>query len=174
MRGYKLQSRLFVPKILIVEDEVSLAEVCRAILNQAGAHAHVIYDGADASAAIESFKPDVILSDVKMPDMRGDELLLNLLADAPHIPTILMSGLQRSGITIPRDVPNLFSLIYKPLEFDQLIRTVQSAVNLVEAEHLKRMLMQELHAQSNQAEDFSLWHEKAMSHLIDTWNKRRA
>ncbi len=174
MKTTKLRSRIKRPRVLIIEDEVTLAEVCRAVLCQAGAEVHVVFDGADAHTALHTFNPDLILSDVRMPETRGDELLVHLLGERPNTPFILMTGLQRHNISVPHDSPNLFSLLYKPLEFDQLIRTVQNAIDLMEAKQVNDLLLEQWHAQSASAESFTEWQKKALVTLTQEWNKRRA
>jgi CheY-like chemotaxis protein len=166
--------RITAPRVLIVDDEVQLAEVCRAVLQNAGAKAKVIYDGADAEQAIASFSPDVIVSDIKMPEVRGDELLVQLRDHGYQTPVIIITGLDRSKISIPRESPNLFALLYKPIEYDQLVRTVQNALNLLEAQQVNRLLLQKLHAETGKDVDFETWQENALATVHGEINKRRA
>jgi len=174
MISLKLRSRITAPRVLIVDDEVQLAEVCRAVLQNAGAKAKVIYDGADAEQAIASFSPDVIVSDIKMPEVRGDELLVQLRDHGYQTPVIIITGLDRSKISIPRESPNLFALLYKPIEYDQLVRTVQNALNLLEAQQVNRLLLQKLHAETGKDVDFETWQENALATVHGEINKRRA
>jgi DNA-binding NtrC family response regulator len=174
MISLKLRSKISAPKVLVIDDEVQLAEVCRAVLQNAGAKAKVIYDGADAEEAINSFKPDIIISDIKMPEVRGDELLVMLRDHGYPTPVIMVTGLERTKISIPKDSPNLFALIYKPIEYEQLVRTVQNCLNIIEARQLNEALMQRLYETSKSELPFEEWQNTALDHLVDTMNKRRA
>jgi two-component system phosphate regulon response regulator PhoB len=69
-----------VAKIVIVEDEVAIAEMYRFKLQQAGYEVSFAYNGADGLALAEEFKPDLILLDLMMPKMSGEEMLRHLRA----------------------------------------------------------------------------------------------
>jgi len=173
MISLKLRSKISAPKVLVIDDEVQLAEVCRAVLQNAGAKAKVIYDGADAEEAIQTFKPDIIVSDIKMPEVRGDELLV-LLRDHGHtIPVIMITGLDRTKISLPKNISNLFALIYKPIEYEQLVRTVQNCLNIIEARQMNEALMQRLYEASKVEQPFEEWQNTALVHIVDHMNKRR-
>lgn len=58
-------------KILVVEDEKVLNQAYQAILEKTGYDVHVAYDGQDALNALENFQPDIILLDLKMPNLDG-------------------------------------------------------------------------------------------------------
>ncbi len=170
----KLRSKITAPRVLVIEDEVQLAEVCRVILQNAGARVKVIYDAADAADAIKAFGPDLIISDIKMPELRGDELLIQLHDAGSSIPVIFITGLDRSKISIPRDSANLFAVINKPFDYDQLIRTVQNSLNLIESQRVNDLLLRQLHSQSASQQDFQTWQESTLSTVALELNKRRA
>lgn len=65
-------------KILIVEDEKSLAEAYKLILEKHGYQVELAYDGEEALAFIEKRAVDLILLDMNMPKMNGLELLRHL------------------------------------------------------------------------------------------------
>ncbi|MCG7533513.1 response regulator [Pseudoalteromonas sp. OOF1S-7] len=58
-------------KVLIIEDEQKLATILGKYVTQAGYELHMVHDGADALAAVESFKPDIILLDLMLPNVDG-------------------------------------------------------------------------------------------------------
>ncbi len=174
MISLKLRSNISAPKVLVIDDEVQLAEVCRAVLQNAGAKAKVIYDGADAEEAIKTFTPDIIISDIKMPEVRGDELLVMLRDHGHTTPVIMVTGLERTRISIPKDSPNLFALIYKPIEYEQLVRTVQNCLNIIEARRMNEALFHKLYEASGSSQSFEEWQNTALEQVVDTLNKRRA
>jgi DNA-binding NtrC family response regulator len=174
MISLKLRSNISTPKVLVIDDEVQLAEVCRAVLQNAGAKAKVIYDGADAEEAIAAFRPDIILSDIRMPEVRGDELLVMLRDRGDLTPVIMVTGLDRSKVSLPKNSPNLFALIYKPLEYEQLVRTVQNCLNIIEARQLNEALLLRLYEASNSQLSFDEWQNTALDGLVESMNKRRA
>lgn len=58
-------------KILVVEDEKVLNGAYKTILEKTGHSVQVAYDGNEALEALKSFEPDVILLDLKMPNLDG-------------------------------------------------------------------------------------------------------
>jgi two-component system sensor histidine kinase/response regulator len=82
------------PEILVIDDEVSVTELIAAILNKSGYVAHVANNGRDGLAKAAEVVPDLIITDITMPDMNGYELTERLKADArlAGITVIYLSG----------------------------------------------------------------------------------
>lgn len=140
----KIRTRIEKPKILVIDDEVQLAELLRAVLESAGLDVSVVYDAADAPERIQSFRPDIILSDVNMPEMRGDELLAILRESHIDIPVILLTGIDRTHISIHPDDRNPYLILYKPIPHEVLIRCVENALQFLEQKMINLELAQEL------------------------------
>ena len=79
-------------RVLIVDDEHAVADSLALILKMSGYNSLAVYAGLDAVAAIPAFHPDVVLSDVMMPDMDGFELAEHLAETYPDCKVLLMSG----------------------------------------------------------------------------------
>jgi DNA-binding response OmpR family regulator len=62
-------------KIVIVDDNVSLAEIYKIRMELLGYQCFVAYDGAEGLAVIEREKPDLVLLDLMVPKIAGDEIL---------------------------------------------------------------------------------------------------
>ena len=69
-----------MPKTLIVEDEVPIAHMYQFKLKQSGYDVAVAYNGETGLQMAEDFQPDLILLDLRMPIMSGDEMLEKLRA----------------------------------------------------------------------------------------------
>ena len=65
-------------KIVVIEDEPSINEMYRLKLTHEGYDVKVAFDGKEGLDILEAFKPDLILLDLKMPIMSGDEMLYKL------------------------------------------------------------------------------------------------
>ena len=65
-------------KILVVEDETPIRELYRAKLELEGFDVKTARDGREGLSLSESFVPELILLDIRMPGMNGDEMLLKL------------------------------------------------------------------------------------------------
>ena len=78
--------------ILIVDDEVALAELTAEILINAGHKVDIVHNASSALDAIKSKKFDVMISDVIMPGLNGFELAERVRRDHPEIKIIIVSG----------------------------------------------------------------------------------
>jgi DNA-binding response OmpR family regulator len=79
-------------KVLIVDDERSIADMLRLILSPAGYECSVAYDGCDALRWAGEFHPDLLISDVMMPGMNGVELAKAIVHLYPNCLVLLFSG----------------------------------------------------------------------------------
>lgn len=80
------------PRVLVVDDEHVIADTLAIILNQAGFNASAVYTGNEAVDKARSERPDLIISDVIMPDMNGIEAAIHIRAFLPACKILLFSG----------------------------------------------------------------------------------
>jgi len=79
-----------MPRVLVVDDEVNIVRLIQINLQRHGYEVETANNGAEALAKIRDSRPDLLVSDVMMPEMDGFELLANVrrdpsLADLPVI-----------------------------------------------------------------------------------------
>lgn len=79
-------------RILVVDDEPAILETSATILKKKGYEVRTAIDGFTALAELRRSLPDVIISDLRMPNMSGFELLSVVRRRFPHIPVIAISG----------------------------------------------------------------------------------
>lgn len=86
-------------RVLIVDDEADVRELLTVMLEQYGAKVAAVASTADALAAFEEFKPDVIVSDISMPGEDGYALIRKIrtleLAQSAHIPAVALTAYNR-------------------------------------------------------------------------------
>ena len=80
------------PKVLVVDDERVIADTLAIILNQSGFDAAAVYTGTDAVETARTDEPDLIISDVIMPDMNGIEAAIRIREILPDCKILLFSG----------------------------------------------------------------------------------
>ena len=80
------------PRVLVVDDERVIADTLAIILNQAGFDAAAVYTGTDAVDRARKEKPDLVISDVIMPDMNGIEAAIRIRQMLPGCKILLFSG----------------------------------------------------------------------------------
>jgi len=85
-----------VAQVLIIEDNVQMAELLQAALSQPDQECHLLDDGSEALAWTREQRFDLILLDLGLPGMDGTEVLRQLKQDphSAHIPVIVMTGRQ--------------------------------------------------------------------------------
>lgn len=84
-------------RVLIVEDEPTIRQIVKQILESVGYEVLTARDGLDGLHALSKSLPDVIISDLNMPRMTGAEFLAVVRERFPHIATIAMSGGHSTG-----------------------------------------------------------------------------
>ena len=82
----------FSHRILVVDDEQAIRETAKAILTMQGYEILTAIDGFDGLVQLRRSLPDIIISDLSMPNMSGIEFLSVVRKRFPHIPVIAMSG----------------------------------------------------------------------------------
>jgi CheY-like chemotaxis protein len=87
-------------RILVVDDDGRICTMAKAILESQGYEVQCAVDGFEALTALTHSLPDVIISDLQMPNMSGFEFLSVVRKRFPRIPTIAISG-AFSGSDVP-------------------------------------------------------------------------
>ena len=80
------------PRVLVADDEQVIANTLAIILNQAGFEARAVYSGEKVIEALESFRPDMLISDVIMTGMTGIEAAIAVRKKMPGCKVLLFSG----------------------------------------------------------------------------------
>ncbi len=91
------------PRVLFVDDEPALRTSTKLVLESFGYEVVTAEDGIAALEMIQADKPDVIISDLKMPRMDGAQFLSIARAKCPDIPLIALTG-EFTVMSPPRDL----------------------------------------------------------------------
>jgi DNA-binding NtrC family response regulator len=121
--------------ILVVDDEKSIVDSIRMILEYEK-HAVVSAEsGAKGLQALASNAVDAILLDIKMPDMDGIDALKEIKKRTPDVPVIMISGHGTFETAVEATRLGAFDYLPKPLDRDKLIISVRNALNQRKLEH---------------------------------------
>jgi CheY-like chemotaxis protein len=125
--------------ILVVEDDVAVAELLRALLNDVpGWGATVVHDAAAARAVFRHIQVEVLVLDVNLPGISGLELLQLLRRDPEwrDPPAILVTANPRQpGVPETLEQGQAVRVIAKPFEVDELLQAVRVAAAEYFARH---------------------------------------
>ena len=106
--------------ILIVDDERTLARAVRAFLQEAGYEAEVAGDAEQALGMLESLRPDVVFSDVRLPGMNGIELLRRIREFDPALPVVIMTAYGTIEGAVEAVKLGAFDYLKKPVDLEEL------------------------------------------------------
>ena len=116
-------------RIIVIDDEVLIAETVAEILNDQGFEATPVSDGAAAIELAKTLRPDIVLSDVIMPGLNGIETGIRIREIVPDCRLILFSG-QAATVDLlaqARQQGHRFDILAKPIKPEQLIAVIRSS-----------------------------------------------
>jgi len=114
-------------RVLVVDDEENLRLVLRTLLKKHGYDVEVADGGDSALAALDSFDPDVILTDVRMPRMGGLDLLGALKAKQHPATVIVMSAYGNVDLAIEAMKAGAYDYVSKPFKPDEIVLALRKA-----------------------------------------------
>jgi excisionase family DNA binding protein len=113
------------PTVLVVDDDAALQTIFKQFLKKAGFGRIVVGSGTEAISYAEKQKFDLVFLDLQLPDMSGDEVYLRLKEIHPDLPIVIITGYPDSEILSKILQIGPVTVIKKPIEFEQLNRTVK-------------------------------------------------
>jgi two-component system OmpR family response regulator len=114
--------------VLLVEDDETALTMYAMALRMEGFHVRTAGDGVTALRIVESFDPDVVILDLKLPMASGFEVLSELRASCANMPVIAVSG-HEPGLEQARRTPGFFAALRKPFDPYDLIGLTRRAFN---------------------------------------------
>lgn len=129
-------------KILVVDDEASIRETLKEILEYEGHQVQVAEEGEEGLLMFKKVQYDAVLCDIKMPTMDGLEVLEKLQDHAHDIPVIMISGHGNIDTAVESIKKGAYDFIEKPLDLNRLLVTIKNALDrnelVTETKKLKR------------------------------------
>jgi DNA-binding response OmpR family regulator len=116
-----------VNKILIVDDEPSITIPLKFLMEQNQFEVMVVYSGEEALAAIDDFKPDLVLLDVMLPTVDGFQVCQNLKSDPRRktIKVVFLSAMTRDMDIAKGNTLGADAYITKPFSNADVVRQVK-------------------------------------------------
>ncbi len=135
-------------RVLVVDDEENLRLVLRTLLKKHGYEVEVAEEGEGALRALDTFDPDVILTDVRMPRMGGLDLLAALKAKQHPATVIVMSAYGNVDLAIEAMKAGAYDYVGKPFKPDEIVLTLRKAEERETLRRENRALREQIQKES--------------------------
>jgi DNA-binding NtrC family response regulator len=115
-------------EILIIDDEPVVCDGCRLVLTDHGFAAESVPDGASGLEALRCRVRDLVLLDMKLPDMDGMQVLEAIRREMPRVLVVVMTGYSSVSQAVSAMKLGAFDYLAKPFSEEELWMTVEKAV----------------------------------------------
>ncbi len=114
-------------RILVVDDERVVRDGCRRVLTGKGYEVLAVEDGKKALDLLQSETVDLMLLDLKMPVMGGEEVLEHVCTNRPDIPVIIITGHGTVDNAVDCMKRGAYDFVTKPFQVEQFLLTIERA-----------------------------------------------
>ena len=129
-------------KILVIDDEKSIRDTLKEILEYEEHQVDIAADGEEGLEQFKNNKYDIVLLDIKMPKKDGIEVLEDIFGVATDVPVIMISGHGNIDTAVESIKKGAYDFIEKPLDLNRLLVTIRNAMDrsslIKETKTLKR------------------------------------
>lgn len=125
-------------RILLVEDDRSIARLLELELGHRGFDVRCVYDGHDALPAVDAFAPDAIVLDILLPGMDGEQILARLRRAGNATPVIMLTARDRVSDKVRNLETGADDYLTKPFEIDELVARLGAVMRRVGADERVR------------------------------------
>jgi len=117
-----------MPNILVVDDESSMRQFLQILLEKEGYAVRLAGDAASALAAVDEAMPDLVITDIRMPQVSGLDLLARLKERCPDLAVIMITAFASPEDAVQAMKNGAFDYITKPFKVDEIKQVVRAAL----------------------------------------------
>jgi len=121
-------------KILVIDDDKSICESLKLYLTEEGYEVHTAPTGTEGLNEFVRILPDVVILDIRLPDIDGFTVLEDLREDDENVKVIMITAHHDMDTTIKAMKEGAFDYIHKPINVDELDIAIRKALNTIEME----------------------------------------
>ncbi|MFQ3547203.1 MAG: sigma-54 dependent transcriptional regulator [Termitinemataceae bacterium] len=153
-------------RLLVVDDEKNIREGLAAALEMDGYEVIVAADGDEAYKRFQKGDIDLVITDLRMPGLSGEELLRRINTESPGVPVIVLTGHGTVETAVEAMRNGAYDFLTKPLNLDRLSLLVKRALQNRELVLQHRRLEEEL--ERNKTFEMFIGNSPAMRKIFDT------
>jgi two-component system response regulator HydG len=124
-------------KILVIDDDRDICLLLNRFLSRRGYEVIEMFTGKKALTWLDGSQPDLIMCDYRLGDMDAMEMLTNIKNRYPEMPVIIITGYSDMRTAVKVMKMGAYDYITKPLLPDEIIHTIQQAIEHGETQHSK-------------------------------------
>jgi len=120
--------QLFMAKILVIDDQKGIRNTLKDVLEYEHHEVSLAENGLQGLELFEAEKHEVVLCDIKMPEMDGIEVLDRIVKSNPDVPVIMISGHGNIDTAVDAIKKGAYDFIEKPLDLNRLLVSIRNAI----------------------------------------------
>ncbi|HEY7526693.1 MAG TPA: sigma-54 dependent transcriptional regulator [Candidatus Limnocylindria bacterium] len=111
--------------VLVVDDDAQIRSLLADLLKENGYTVRAAKTGAEATAEVAKQRPELVMMDIKLPDMDGIDVLKSMKRERPELEVIVMTAFGGSSSAIKAMEHGAYDYVTKPFEIDELLLTLR-------------------------------------------------
>ena len=115
--------------ILIIEDDVAFSAMLKTFFEKRDYRVDTAFSAEEGFKKLGSAKFDILLTDVRLPDRDGLEILLEVKKNYPHIQVIVMTNYAEINMAVKAMKNGAFDYVSKPFQPETILQTINNALN---------------------------------------------
>lgn len=123
-----------MPKVLVVEDDVAFGTMLKTFLEKRDYKVSLVYSASEAYKIISEIKFDIVLTDVRLPDNDGHEILEKVKSQNPSTPVIVMTSYAEISMAVKAMKEGAFDYVSKPFRPESILQTIENGLATSEVE----------------------------------------
>ena len=114
-------------RVLVADDDVSIRESLRKLLEETGYEVSLAVNGRDALRKLKARRADILLLDLEMPERDGWDVLEAVAADRAPLPVLVITG--RGEELHSKLIPGSRALLEKPVDVELLLERIEQLLH---------------------------------------------
>lgn len=116
-------------RILVIDDDTDICLLLRRFLSKNGYEVAIAQSGQTGLSLLEEFSPDLVMTDFRLGDLDGGQILRKIKERFPEVPVLIITGYSDIKIAIDVMKQGAFDYITKPLFPDEILLTIKKALS---------------------------------------------